>query len=138
MNDIPPAVPAPAPKNKLLLVFGGALAAVLVAGLLIALLSSSAGPSSVTEDFLEAARSGDRAKVESLICADHGLGDELTIPQDEGAVTWKINDEQVTGDSARVFLSLTLAKDGRSLTEPGVASLRKQDGKWKVCDMDDE
>lgn len=140
MTPPSPATPPPpgAPKNKTLLVLGGALAGILVVGTLIGILSSSGGPSSTLDSFLEAVSRSDKETALSLVCAKHSSSSGLGLAPADGELSWDISDEQVMGDTAQVTLSLTLSRKGTTITRAALAELRKENGEWKVCDIDEK
>ena len=129
-----PYGPPPGGSSKKPWIIGG-IALVAVAAIAVALVlvmggsKSSAGAKGALDKLLNAGKSKDLNTAKSLTCAP--LSDSFMTSPLRAASKWKLGDANENGDSATVPFSATVAGDERNYT----ASAQKQDGKWKICDI---
>ncbi|NJO40408.1 MAG: DUF4878 domain-containing protein [Cyanobacteria bacterium CRU_2_1] len=96
------------------------------------------GPSKTVRQFFTALEEGDSKKINDLLSSSAQFGGvssailskaSAAIKASGGIQEVKINDESVTGDSARVTYTIKF-KNGQQ--EDGTAQLVKEDREWKI------
>ena len=138
MTDFPapppsPDAPRPYPRWVLFALVGTA-ALLLVVTIVVVFSAFKGGPTDATERYLEAVRDRDKSRVEALVCpGSRSLVD--AVEDEDEVVEWRMINETISGDTARVHASITVADDGETQNVAAVFSLVKVDGDWNVCDI---
>jgi hypothetical protein len=146
-TSLPPT--AAAARSRKPLIIGGIVAAVVILAVVITVVLVSPGsgsPQRVVQDYIAAAKSGDRATMQDLTCAKYkGLitqgvpdGSPNSFSDALGNVDFQVGNASVSGDTAVVQLKITYSgplPGGSDL--PNSISiglpLVKEGGAWKVC-----
>jgi hypothetical protein len=148
---VPPYGQPPVVPNRKPLIYGGIAAVVIIIAIIATVVLVSGGgdtPKGVAQDYLDAAKKGDVAKVKSLTCdknaglvsadtlgtGDSGLGDI-------GSIDFSVQDVHESGDTAVVNIKITIKANlpdvpggnnfSGSIVQP--LPLVKEHGSWKVC-----
>jgi hypothetical protein len=114
-------------------ILGGAAVAVVATAAVILVLALGGGgsdrPAAVVGKFLEAAQHNDVKAALAITCEPlHG---SISGDADVKIKSYKVSNGTEKGDSASVPFTV-VDEDG---TEQGVAKMKKQSGKWKICDI---
>jgi hypothetical protein len=140
----PPQAPS---GNRTKFIIGGAAAAVLiVVGVVLALVLGGGGgsPKGVVQNYLDAAKSRDVNTMRDLTCdryksaaTENGtnFNDELNGAPNNVQVNFNVGDENITGDTATVQVTLDVKVNGESMPTPALTvHLVKEGGSWKICE----
>ena len=105
----------------------------------------SSGPTAAAEDFMDAAKSKDCDKMVESMDLSSPQFEELGVTKDAlvesckadaeagGEIkSYKVTEESVDGDTAKVTVEVTAEEDGEETTETTTFSMTKVDGEWKV------
>jgi hypothetical protein len=129
-----PYGPPPGGRSKTPWIIGG-IALVAVAGIAVALVlvmggsKSSSGAKGALDKLLNAAKTHDGKTAHSLTCPP--FSDAITTSPFLAVTKWTIGKADENGDSASVPFTATIGSDERNYT----ASAQKQNGNWKICDV---
>ncbi|MFG3423019.1 hypothetical protein ACIBTZ_18060 [Micromonospora sp. NPDC049460] len=92
----------------------------------------------VAEKYLSAVQDRSLDDLRAVICASEQRridGDEWD--DDEGLLDWEITSSKERENSATVTAEYTGTDDGKIRTGNITMALLKEDGDWKVCDVDE-
>src|SRR6266567_1381104 len=129
-----PYGPPPGGRSSMPWIVGGAAAAVVAIAAVILVLalgggSSSDRPAAVVGKFLKAAQNNDVNAALAITCDP--LHRSISGDTSVKIKSYKVGKGSERGDSASVPFSV-VDEDG---TTEGVALMKKQSGKWKICDI---
>ncbi len=114
-------------------IIGGVCVAIVAAVAIVLVLvmggSSKSGPAAAVSKFLKAAQNNDANAARDVTCDP--LHSQINGNSDTKIKSFKVGDGKQNGNSATVPFTVTSA-DG---DERGVASVQRQGGTWKVCDI---
>ena len=125
-----PYGPPPGKRSSTPWIIGGAVAvAAVVLVLALGASSDSTGPTAVVGKYLKAAQHNDVKTALAITCDPlHG---SISGDADAQIKSYKVGKSAEKGDSASVPFTV-VDENG---TEQGVAQMKKQSGKWKICDI---
>ncbi|GAA0724112.1 hypothetical protein GCM10010199_33340 [Dactylosporangium roseum] len=129
---------------KWFLVIGGALvtALILCASLYFGIQKLTAdSPTDVVNEFIEAARDGERTKALDLICASERAkaterDDFILNDHDrQSLIEWKVTSETAGEQTAEVRTFVSVRDDGNVESATVIITLVKEDDEWKICNL---